>query len=91
VAGELGRRRTRDLSGDERLNAQKLADLLWVNGERLATGQTVRGLRRVYIVSQKEREDRQLTALRKTLGQLRTRTLNKIHRIIIGRANCSDR
>ena len=66
----------------DRRDAQKLADLLWVNRERLATGQTVRGLRRVYIVSQKEREDRQLTALRKTLGQRRTRTLNKIHRII---------
>ena len=33
-------------------------------------------------MTQKEREDRQLTALRKTLGQRRTRTLNKIHRII---------
>lgn len=44
--------------------------------------QPVRGLRRVYMVSQKEREDRQLTPLRKTLGQRRTRNLNKIHRII---------
>ena len=42
----------------------------------------VHGLRRVYMVTQKEREDRQLTALRKNLGQRRTRTLNKIHRII---------
>jgi transposase len=59
-----------------------LADLLWVNRARLAAGATVHGLRRVYLVSQKEREDRQLTSLRKTLGQRRTRTLNKIHRII---------
>ena len=66
----------------DRRDAQKLADLLWLNRERLAEGQTVHGLRRVYMVSQKEREDRQLTALRKTLGQRRTRTLNKIHRII---------
>lgn len=34
------------------------------------------------MVTQREREDRQLTALRKNLGQRRTRTLNKIHRII---------
>ena len=66
----------------DRRDAHKLADLLWLNRERLAAGQTVHGLRRVYMVSQKEREDRQLTSLRKTLGQRRTRTLNKIHRII---------
>ncbi len=66
----------------DRRDAQKLADLLWVNRERLAGGQTVHGLRRVYMVTQREREDRQLTALRKSLGQRRTRTLNKIHRII---------
>ena len=66
----------------DRRDAYKLADLLWLNRERLAAGQTVHGLRRVYLVTQKEREDRQLTALRKTLGQRRTRTLNKIRRII---------
>ena len=66
----------------DRRDAQKLADLLWLNRERLAAGQTVHGLKRVYMVTQKEREDRQLTSLRKTLGQRRTRTLNKIHRII---------
>jgi transposase len=66
----------------DRRDARKLGDLLWLNRERLAAGEPVHGLRRVYIVTQKEREDRQLTALRKTLGQRRTRTLNKIHRII---------
>ena len=66
----------------DRRDAHKLADLLWVNRERLAAGQSVRGLRRVYLATPKERDDRQLTSLRKTLGQRRTRTLNKIHRII---------
>ena len=66
----------------DRRDAQKLADLLWLNRQRLAAGQLVRGLRRVYMVTQREREDRQLTALRKTLGQRRTRALNKIHRVI---------
>ena len=66
----------------DRRDAQNLADLLWINRERLMAGQIVRGLRRVYMVSQEEREDRQLTSLRKALGQRRVRTLNKIHRII---------
>ena len=63
-------------------DARKLGDLLWLNRERLAAGEPVHGLRRVYIVTQEERENRQLTALRKNLGQRRTRTLNKIHRIV---------
>jgi transposase len=66
----------------DRRDASKLADLLWINRERLAAGQIVRGLRRVYMVTEQEREDRQLTSLRKTLGHRRTRTLNKIHRIV---------
>ena len=66
----------------DRRDAQKLADLLWLNRERLAAGQVVRGLRRVYMVTQEERENRQLTSLRKSLGHRRTRTLNKIHRIV---------
>ena len=66
----------------DRRDARKLADLLWLNRERLAAGEPVHGLRRVYIVNQQERENRQLTALRKNLGQLRTRTLNKIHRLL---------
>jgi hypothetical protein len=49
----------------DRRDARKLADLLWLNRERLATAQTVHGLRRVYIATQREREDRQLTALRR--------------------------
>lgn len=66
----------------DRRDARKLCDLLWLNRERLAAGQTVHGLRRVYIVTQQEQEDRQLTALRKHLGQRRTRATNKIHRIL---------
>ena len=66
----------------DRRDARKLADLLWLNRERLEARQTVHGLRRVYLVTQQERENRQLTALRQNLGQRRTRTLNKIHRIL---------
>ncbi|MCO6042716.1 IS110 family transposase [Aeoliella sp. ICT_H6.2] len=66
----------------DRRDAQKLADLLWLNRQRLAAGQVVRGLRRVYMVTQQEREDRQLTSLRKNLGQRRIRVLNKIRRLV---------
>ena len=66
----------------DRRDARKLCDLLWLNRERLAAGELVHGLRRVYIVAQREREDRQLTALRKTLGQRRTQTLNRIQCIL---------
>ena len=66
----------------DRRDARKLCDLLWLNRQRLAAGEPVHGLRRVYIVSQRERENRQLTALRKNLGQRRTRTLNKIQCIL---------
>ena len=70
----------------DRRDARKLGDLLWLNRERLAANEPVRGLRRVYMVTQRERENRHLTALRKTLGQRRTRTLNKIQLII----NCHN-
>ena len=66
----------------DRRDAQKLADLLWLNRGRLAAGQVVRGLRRVHLVSKQEREDRQLTSLRKTLGERRIRTVNKVRRIV---------
>ena len=66
----------------DRRDARKLGDLLWLNRERLAANEPVHGLRRVHIVTQRERENRHLTTLRKNLGQQRTRTLNKIHRII---------
>lgn len=66
----------------DRRDARKLCDLLWLNRERLAAGQTVHGLRRVYIATQQEQEDRQLTALRKHLAQRLTRATNKIHRIL---------
>jgi transposase len=66
----------------DRRDARKLCDLLWLNRERLAAGQRVHGLRRVYIASKQEQEDRQLTSLRKNLGQRRTRSTNKIQRIL---------
>jgi transposase len=66
----------------DRRDAQKLCDLLWLNRERLAEGKPVRGLRRIYIATKQEQEDRQITSLRQGLGRRRTRVLNKIQRIL---------
>jgi transposase len=66
----------------DRRDANKLCELLWLNRNRLADGAKPQGIRRVYIPSEQEQQDRQLTALRKRVAQQRTRTLNKIHRIL---------
>jgi transposase len=66
----------------DRRDAQKLCDLLWLNRGRLAEGKPVHGLRRIYIATKQEQEDRQITSLRQGLGRRRTRVLNKIQRIL---------
>ena len=66
----------------DRRDAHKLCDLLWLNRERLAERKPVHGLRRIYIATQQEQEDRQLTSLRQGLGRRRTRVLNKMQRIL---------
>lgn len=66
----------------DRRDANKLGELLWLNRQRLAEGERPQGLRRVYVPTPQEAEDREMTALRRRLGQQRTRTLNKIHRIL---------
>jgi len=67
----------------DRRDAAKLSQLLWVNRERLLAGKKVNGLRRVVPPSAADAQDRQLTALRKRLGQLRTQTLNRVQRLLM--------
>jgi len=67
----------------DRRDANALGELLWVNRHRLLAGQKVANLRRVLPPSQEDAEARQLTALRKRLGELRTRTINKIQHILL--------
>ena len=67
----------------DRRDASALSEVLWVNRLRLLTGRRVQGVRRVQIPSPQDAEDRQLTATRKRLGQVRTRTLNKIQHIVL--------
>jgi len=67
----------------DRRDANAPGELLWVNRHRLLAGQKVANLRRVLPPSQEDAEARQLTALRKRLGELRTRTINKVQRILL--------
>ena len=67
----------------DRRDASNLSELLWVNRQRMTAGQKVQGVRRVLPASKQEAEDRQLTAVRKRLAQTRTRTINKVHRILL--------
>jgi transposase len=66
----------------DRRDAHQLGGILWVNRHRLLAGQRVEGVRRVQPPTEREAEDRQLTALRQRLGQLRTRTINKIKHLL---------
>jgi transposase len=66
----------------DRRDAHQLSGTLWVNRHRLLAGQRVEGVRRIQPPTDREAEDRQLTALRKRLGQLRTRTINKIKHVL---------
>lgn len=67
----------------DRRDAQTLAELLWINRERLSEGRPLGGLRRVTMPTDEDGGNRQLTALRIRLGMLRTRTLNKIQRLLL--------
>ncbi len=66
----------------DRRDADTLSEILWVNRQRLLAGKTVQGIRRVQLPIEREAENRQITALRKRLGQLRTRTINKLKHIL---------
>jgi transposase len=67
----------------DRRDAQALSETLWVNRDRLAAGQPIRGLRRIQPPSAVDAENRQLTTLRARMKQFRTRMLNKIHHILL--------
>jgi len=66
-------------------DAATLSELLWVNRCRLLAGRGIQGVRRVYIPTPAEREDRRLTALRRELGADRTRIINRIKHLLARR------
>jgi transposase len=73
---------TRSKKKTDRRDANQLGELLWVNRQRLAAGERVQGVRRVYQPTDDEQQDRQLTSVRLRLGRQRTRTLNQVHYIL---------
>jgi transposase len=66
----------------DRRDANTLGDVLWVNRERLLAGKKITGIRQVQIASPSDAADRQITAWRKRLGGLRTRTINRIKHLL---------
>jgi transposase len=66
----------------DRRDAHQLSGMLWVNRHRLLAGQRVEGVRRVQPPTEQDAQDRQITELRKRMGQLRTRTINKIKHLL---------
>ena len=66
----------------DRRDANHLSEMLWVNRQRLLAGEAIQGVRRVYIPSDEERQDRQLTSVRMRLGRLKTRTVNQMRHIL---------
>jgi transposase len=66
----------------DRRDAHQLSGLLWVNRSRLLAGQRVEGVRRIQPPTDREAEDRQLTAVRQRMGRQRTRTINRIKHVL---------
>lgn len=67
----------------DRRDANQLGELLWTNRRRLREGRRVQNVRRIVPPSVETAADRQLTALRQRLGELRTRTINKIQHVLL--------
>jgi len=67
----------------DRRDASQLSETLWVNRQRLVAGLPVRGVRVIARPTPDEAAARQLTGLRRQLGQWRTRTYNRIQRLLL--------
>ena len=66
----------------DRRDAARLSELLWINRLHLLEGRPAPGLRRVELPTEIDGENRQLTALRQRLGVQRTRTINRLKRLL---------
>ncbi len=66
----------------DRRDANALCELLWVNRQRLLEDKRVQGVRCIHWPTENEARDRQLTELRKRLGQLRTRSINRVKHLL---------
>ena len=66
----------------DRRDAHSLSELLWVNRDRIAAGQSIRGVRQVILPTKIDAENQRITLLRRTSGRDRTRTINQIKHIL---------
>ena len=60
---------TRDAHKTDRRDANQLSQLLWLNRHRVREGKSIQGVRQVQPPSAQNAENRQLTAMRKRLGE----------------------
>jgi transposase len=74
-------RRTRHKT--DRRDSNSLGELLWTNRHRLLAGKKVQNVRHVVPPSQRDAEDRQVTTMRQRLTQTRTRTINRVHHLLL--------
>ena len=66
----------------DRRDAHALGEILWLNRQRLQAGQRLQGVRRVWIPSPDDQQDRQLTAMRRRVSWQRIRALNQIQHLL---------
>ena len=67
----------------DRRDANTLGELLWTSRHRLLAGKNIQNVRQVVPPCQRDGEDRQLTAVRQRLSQQLTRTINRVHHLLL--------
>lgn len=72
----------RERQKTDRRDANQLGEILWVNRHRLLEGKRVQSVKQVLPATDQEAGDRQLTSMRRTLTQRRTRVINMTWRIV---------
>ena len=66
----------------DKRDAAKLAEILWVNRDRLQAGCRLHGIRQVMVPTEEDRQNRLLTNARIRLVRQRTRAINQIKAIL---------
>jgi transposase len=71
----------RRIKTDQR-DAKELSELLWVNRDRIARGEPVRGVRQVVIPNPLDTENQRLTLVRQQISRQHTRIVNQVKHIL---------
>jgi transposase len=66
----------------DKRDAAKLAEILWVNRDRLQAGRRLHGIRQIMVPTEDDRQNRLLTNARIRLVRLRTRAINQIKAVL---------